>query len=320
MKTSCLIFALATGAASGASFFGSDNFANTANFAVQTWEWSDSGPPASPNQIGFVASNNKFHFISDGTAGHGLINAWWKNPSPTTTEPLSRTESWVLKVTATINVVPTANQQAALWVDVFDSRAYGSLAYDAPHADAIEVALVRNPGLDDTIYSGVEVGDTDSSPDVTKPVTQVSNVQIQVSYDATAGTISTGYSYDHGITMHVLGTYSASRFFNDPGDSVNNPEGGFVVALGAEADSIAIAPSQAYFSEFSITKIPASPLSIESAIALKLQSVLGKTYIIQESTDLVNWVDSIVNIQGTGSELVLYKEITYPKKFYRIKP
>lgn len=65
---------------------------------------------------------------------------------------------------------------------------------------------------------------------------------------------------------------------------------------------------------------PLPSLSIDPAIVLKFESVVGQLYTIEKSTDLVSWLDEIVGIEGDGSVKKFYFEQTIPRAFYRLKP
>ena len=324
-KNIVLVLLCSTSIASAASFFSSDNFTSASNFTQQTWEWTGCGPAATSSQARFVAANNRLNFISDGTSSHALVNAWWNNPTATTSEPLSRTQSWVLNVKATNNALPIGVQQSVLWVDIFDGHAHGSVAYDDPRADCIEVTYGRYGDSASTIESSVEVGNTDSTNDKSDLPTQFSNVLIQVSYNALTKTLNTGYSYDGGVTLHALGSYSTANFFNDSGDLSYNPQGGFVIALGAESDSLAINSGQVYFSDFSVTLLPEVTEQIQAkiytAVEVSWQSVTGQFYQVQYTPSLspATWTNFGSPVVGDGTEKSVYDQTrNRNKQFYRV--
>jgi hypothetical protein len=61
-------------------------------------------------------------------------------------------------------------------------------------------------------------------------------------------------------------------------------------------------------------------LGIETAILLKFQSAQGSDYTIQESLDFENWTETMTGIQGDGTILKFFFEITTPRRFYRLQP
>jgi len=61
-------------------------------------------------------------------------------------------------------------------------------------------------------------------------------------------------------------------------------------------------------------------LSIVTALSLKFDTILGRSYTIQKSLDLEIWIDVETDISGDGTRMQRFYEMTEPKQFYRIKP
>ena len=69
------------------------------------------------------------------------------------------------------------------------------------------------------------------------------------------------------------------------------------------------------------TSVPHVPQpTIDNAINVKFDSLLGSLYRIEESTDMVDWSDAITGIVGTGSLMSFRFDIESTKRFYRVRP
>lgn len=130
-----------------------------------------------------------------------------------------------------------------------------------------------------------------------------------------------------GVTWHPVGSVSGSTSsvdidafgFGSTSEFsyvrlTDNPASGGTTGptVGADIDAVgAIA---------AVSVVDTPQLAIETAIMLKFQSLPGSTYTIESSADMVNWDDTITNIQGNGSILKFFFEITTPRRFYQLKP
>ena len=114
------------------------------------------------------------------------------------------------------------------------------------------------------------------------------------------------------IDIDSLGFSSSDKFefvrlTDDPeeGEKTGDTVGADIDAVGA----IATSPVQ-----------HTPRLTVETAILVKFQSLEGSTYVIEESTDLENWSNAVSGIQGDGTVMKFFFEMTTPRKFYRLKP
>jgi len=67
------------------------------------------------------------------------------------------------------------------------------------------------------------------------------------------------------------------------------------------------------FDNFRATTVSPTPptLAIEPAILLKFESELGEIYTIEESVNLQDWLDTITDIEGDGTELKFFSSKEY---------
>ena len=141
----------------------------------------------------------------------------------------------------------------------------------------------------------------------------VEDTFIDISNDATNWhSLGKVFGSTASIDIDAFGFTSSNTFYyvrltDDPNQGPTNND-----TVGADIDAVG-----------AISTIPEQDrpeLQIETAILLEFQSALGSTYIIEESTNLVTWTDSIIDIEGDSSVKKFFFEITTPKKYYRIQP
>lgn len=158
-------------------------------------------------------------------------------------------------------------------------------------------------------------GSNDSQPDlhIFEVGSDVEDTFVEISVDGeTWHDVGKVFGATSSVDIDAYGFTAADEFLfvrltDDPSEGGASGE-----TVGADIDAVGAISATAFQD--------APDLEIETAILVKFQSALGSTYVIQQSLDLETWEDAVVGIQGDGSVLKYFFEITTPRLYYRLKP
>jgi len=201
---------------------------------------------------------------------------------------------------------------APLFIDPESSL--GSPDHDGPDHSEGSVSLGHGGRLTLKFTNNALTGSDDASGDLyIFEIGEVESTFVEISEDGlTWHSVGSVNGATSEIDIDAFGFTSADQFhYIRLTDDTNEGSSG-TSTPGADIDAVG-----------AISTVPephVPDVLIETAILLKFQSAEGSTYKIQASEDLENWTDEITGIEGDGSLLKYFFEITSPKKFYQVVP
>jgi hypothetical protein len=236
MKKSTLLLALAvTGllvsSASAQVYVGSDNFND--NTIGADWDFQNSAPGTTAGT--WTETNSRLEYTSSGAPQSRAIV--WNNATNT-----SYNDNWVASVTVT-NLAATTSGYNLIGLQLFPANNlslgyFGLFAYRNSTGTNILFEKASAPGF----------APVDFVPTI--PETDLTNVFLQISHNATTHDITLAYSQDNGAT------FIDSAVFN-PGTAWSGaPTDGFSFRLLGFSSGDVVAGGTMYADNFSVSAIP----------------------------------------------------------------